>query len=191
MLVLVDSMATVTAKLVGGRRMQQHFKRVLSQLADGKELRVGFLEGAKYEDGTPIAQVAFWQEFGSSRFPARSFFRPMIAKESPSWGPLLARVLPKVGYDVDKAMHRLGGYIASQLTESIVTTPQPPLSEVTLMLRKMKDDDPSLRVTVQTVAEAARRVRAGEKGATGTRAKPLIDTGQMQRATGYELRKKR
>jgi len=184
-------MVTVTAKLVGGRRMEQHFKRVVKQLEEAKELRVGFLEGAKYEDGTPIAQVAFWQEFGSSRFPVRSFFRPMIVKESASWGPLLARVLPKVGYDVDKAMHRLGGYIALQLTESIVTTPQPPLSEVTLMLRKMKDDDSSLVVTVQTVAEAARRVARGEKGATGTRAKPLIDSGQMQRATGYELRRKR
>jgi hypothetical protein len=184
-------MATVTAKLVGGQRMQRHFKKVLAQLDGAKELRIGFLENAKYPDGTPVAQVAFWQEFGSSRFPARSFFRPMIAKESGTWGPLLARVLRKVGYDVEKAMHRLGGYIASQLTESIVTTPQPPLSEVTLMLRKMKDNDPQLVVTVQTVAEAAARVARGEKGATGTRAKPLIDSGWMQRNTGYELRRKR
>lgn len=188
---VASAMATVKATLVGGRRMQAHFKRVQAQVANSKELAVGFLEGAKYPDGTPVAQVAFWQEFGSSRFVARSFFRPMIAKESAGWGPLLARVLPKVGYDVDKAMHRLGGFIASQLTESIVTTPQPPLSEVTLMLRKMKDNDASLVVTVQTVAEAARRVRAGEQGATGTRAKPLIDTGWMQRATGYELRKRK
>ena len=181
------TVAVITAQLHGGKQIERKLAAAMRKLGNGKQLRVGFLEGAKYPDGTSVAQVAFWQEFGSSRAPARSFFRPMIAKESGGWGQMLARVLPKVGYDIEKAMHRLGGFIASQLTESIVTTPQPPLSEVTLMLRKMKDDDSSLIVTGATVREAARRVRAGEIGATGTRAKPLIDTGVMQRATGYEL----
>lgn len=176
------------ASLKGGQRMTSALQRMAKQFGKDAGLRVGFLEGAKYEDGTPIAQVAFWQEFGNTRIPPRPFFRPMIEREKDGWGPLLARVLPRVDYDIEAAMHILGGQIAGQLTESIVVTQQRPLSDVTLMLRKMRDDSGGkLRVTARTVAEAARRVAAGEVGATGTRAKPLIDTGQMQRATGYEV----
>ena len=180
-------MTQINAKLIGGREIERKLNAAVRKIGNGKLLKVGFLEGAKYPDGTSVAQVAFWQEFGSSRAPARAFFRPMIAKESGGWGQMLARVLPKVDYDIEKAMHRMGGFIASQLTESIVITPQPPLSAITLMLRKMKDDDSTLVVTGATIAEAVRRVRAGMPGATGTRAKPLIDTGVMQRATGYEI----
>ena len=164
-------------------------KRALNDLAKrvgrGGVVSVGFLEDATYPEGTPVAQVAFWQEFGSTRFPARSFFRPMIADKKAGWAIAMARISKANGMDTKQTLELMGTGIKDQLTSSIVNTPQPPLSEITLMLRKMKDDDPTLVVSGRTVAEAAQRVARGERGATGTRAKPLIDTGLMQRAPDY------
>ena len=164
-------------------------KRALEALAKkvgaGGIVSVGFLENATYPEGTPVAQVAFWQEFGTTRFQARPFFRPMIAAKSPGWGAAMAKVFKSTNKDTRQTLELMGTGIKDQLTSSIVNTPQPPLSEITLMLRKMKDDDPQLVVTGRTVAEAAARVARGERGASGTRAKPLIDTGLLQRVPDY------
>ena len=56
----------------------------------GGEVAVGFMEGATYPDGTPVAAVAFWNEFGKEGQPPRPFFRQMIAAESPGWPKKMA-----------------------------------------------------------------------------------------------------
>ncbi len=134
-----------------------------------------------------MAFGAFVQEYGAGGTPARPFFRPMVAEKSPAWGNEFARILRAVQFDMVKGLELLGQRIRGQLVASLRDRPQLPLSPVTLMLRKMKDDDPTLRVTGRTVVEAIRRVAAGLPGATGTRAKPLNDTGRLQRAADYEV----
>lgn len=37
-------------------------------------VRVGVLESATYPDGTPVAMVAFWNEYGTKTSPVRAFF---------------------------------------------------------------------------------------------------------------------
>ena len=41
----------------------------------GGEVAVGFMEGATYPDGTPVAAVAFWNEYGGPGRQPRPFFR--------------------------------------------------------------------------------------------------------------------
>jgi hypothetical protein len=42
-------------------------------LSSGDDLKVGFLEGAKYPDGTPVALVAATNEFGGTvKIPAHT-----------------------------------------------------------------------------------------------------------------------
>ena len=52
----------------------------------GGEVSVGFMEGATYPEGTPVAAVAFWNEYGvpSHNQPPRPFFRQMIAADRKS-----------------------------------------------------------------------------------------------------------
>lgn len=45
--------------------------------------------------GPPVAQVAFWDEFGTNTSKPRPFFRGMIAEQSPTWGGKLAKVAKK------------------------------------------------------------------------------------------------
>lgn len=48
-------------------------------------LEVGFLQEAKYDDGIPVAQVAYQNEFGTHKIPPRPFFRTAIKKNSNKW----------------------------------------------------------------------------------------------------------
>src|SRR5690348_14910432 len=89
---------------VGGNRLKAHLAGLAEKLGDGKVLRVGFLEGETYPDGTNVAQVAFWNEYGTVKSPPRPFFRQMIAAKSPGWGAALAKNLTATDYNTELAL---------------------------------------------------------------------------------------
>src|SRR5690348_3551284 len=58
--------------LSGGDKLQAHLDRILERVKSAQAVRVGFLEGATYPDGTPLAKIAAVQEFGGTiEMPAR------------------------------------------------------------------------------------------------------------------------
>ncbi len=176
------------ATISGGKKLEDALAEIAKRLDRKATLRVGFLENATYPDGTPVAMVAAIQNFGAPArgIPPRPFFSRMIAEKSPRWADQLAGLLEANDWNVEAALEQMGAGIAGQLQESIVATNAPPLSQITLMLRKMKKADPDLQVTGATVGEAARRVAAGESTA-GVSTKPLIESGDLLRAVDYEV----
>lgn len=119
------------ATLSGGDKLA----RKLAEIAKGMEsgsLSVGFMAGATYPDGTPVAQVAFWNEFGTSRIPARPFFRSMISKESDGWPEILGKAAKNGGYDSRGALSVVGEAISDQLTSSIIGWTDPPNAPYTI-----------------------------------------------------------
>lgn len=50
----------------GGDKLQAYLDRILARVSSAQAVTVGFLEGATYPDGTPVAMVAAVQEFGGS-----------------------------------------------------------------------------------------------------------------------------
>ena len=71
----------------------------------------------------PVATVAYWNNFGTSRAPARPFFSNMIAEDSPTWGRRLARVARATNYDTRLTLARMGEGIQQQLVRRIVEWP--------------------------------------------------------------------
>lgn len=71
----------------------------------------------------PVATVAFWQNFGTSRAPARPFFSDMIAEDSPTWGRKLAKIHKAANYDSKLTLERMGEYIQGRLVKKIVDWP--------------------------------------------------------------------
>lgn len=172
----------------------ENVNRVLTDIAKrmgGGSVRVGFLEGATYPDGTPVAAVMFWNEFGhEGPFPAppRSFFRTMIAKESPSWPKKMAALAKATNYDGMTVLKLMGEDIAGALKQSMINTNSPPLSETTLILRSKFWSNPGdIRIT--DVLAAQKAAATGTEGATGTQAKPLVWTGHALASVGYEVRR--
>lgn len=50
----------------GGLKLEAALKRIAKRVSKATNVKVGFLEGGTYEDGTPIAYVALINEFGAT-----------------------------------------------------------------------------------------------------------------------------
>ncbi|MGF6444389.1 hypothetical protein [Paraburkholderia youngii] len=146
----------------GGRALEAHLRQALDKLQT-KTLRLGFLEGATYPDGTPVAQIAALNEFGRNVTAEegdyfvlpRPFFRNMISQNKASWAPALGKLLKSTGYDVDKALAAMSLGMEDQLQDSIRQLTSPPLAPSTI----------------------------ASKGFD----KPLIDTSHMINSTGSDV----
>jgi len=116
-----------TEYLSGSDDIMKSLKDIARKMAAGA-VEVGFMEGATYPDGTPVAAVAFWNEFGvpSNNTPTRPFFRNMIKKESPTWPGKMAKLADATDFDGKKVLKLMGEDIQGALVESIVefTTPR-------------------------------------------------------------------
>jgi hypothetical protein len=172
--------------LSGGDRMTRILNEISEKIKD-KYVDVGFMEGATYPNGTPVAMVAYWNEFGKTKQPPRPFFRKMITENQKKWPNQIANLLRVTNYDGNKVLGLMGEEISADLIESIRNLNEPALSPITLMLRKMFWSNP-YDITGKDVGDAARRVGMGEKGATGSQAKPLEWTGTMVRAVTYKIK---
>ena len=60
-------------KIIGGKKLQSTLRSLKSTKA--RALSVGFYPNHRYDDGMPVAQVAFWNEYGTIKIPERPFFR--------------------------------------------------------------------------------------------------------------------
>lgn len=146
-------MATVT----GGEKAAAAIADLIKRLGSKRSLRVGFLENAKYPDGTPVAMVAAIQDFGAPGvgIPPRPFFRNMVRDKSPEWPKAVENLLKANNYDVEKTLRLTGEAIKGQLQQSIIDTNAPPLKPATVK-------------------------RKGHS-------KPLVDTAQMLNSVDYEV----
>jgi hypothetical protein len=118
----------------GGDQVARKLNELLSKVGKGGTVKVGFLEGATYPDGTSVPLVAAMDEFGSpSRGqPPRPAIRNMLAADSPGWGATAAKLLVANDYDVEKTLGQMGEGIAGQLRKSIIDIREPPLKPSTI-----------------------------------------------------------
>lgn len=133
---------------------------IASNLSD-KQLKVGFIDGATYPDGTPVAMVAATNEYGNpaNNQPPRPFFRNAIAEHESEWLDAISRGLQK-GVPLDDVLAVVGEKAVGDVVQSIATIMDPPLSPATIASRK-------------------------SKGNAST--KPLVDTKVMIRDVHYEV----
>lgn len=175
-------------------------KKALAEL-DSKEIRVGFFDTAKYPDGTPIAYVAAIQEFGYKSIPPRPFMRPAENKNKAKWAKQIAegvRAALDGKVTIEHALEQVALGAAGDVKKAIKAVNSPPLSILTLLLRKHRKNPDGEKVGGKLVGK-----KAGEIGFMGPRpksdksmsisgvsTKPLVDTGMMiQAVTGAVISK--
>lgn len=159
------------ATISGGKKFEAAMHVLAAKLGQPRTLRVGFLSGSTYPDGTSVALVAAIQNFGapSRGIPPRPFFSNMVSKRSPSWPQGIATQLKATGNDVDATLNITGDVIRSQLQLEIRETNSPPLAESTLR-RRGYTGGPYNSKDPKTFG-----------------AKPLIDTGHMLNSIDKEI----
>lgn len=146
-------MATVR----GGAKAQAKIADFIHKIEAAKTVKIGFLEGATYPEGTSVPMVAAVNEFGapSRGQPPRPFFRRMIAAKQGEWPSAIANLFKANDYDARLTLNQAGEAIAGQLRQSIVDLVDPPLAPSTI---KRKGFD-----------------------------KPLIDTSVMIKSIAYQV----
>jgi hypothetical protein len=169
-----------TIEVSGGAKLEAKLAE-LGKLGSAG-LKVGFLSGATYPDGTSVAMVAALNNFGApgAGIPPRPFFSNMVAEKSPGWGEKLTRLLRHTNYDIKAALALMGEAIAGQLRQSIVDTNSPANSMATNLLKyRFPMGDYGFGAVLQAWQDAA----AGQTAPAG---KPLVWTGQMLASVGSE-----
>ena len=92
----------------------------------------------KYQSGgAPVAAVAFLQEFGSKKIPARPFMRPTITKQSKHWGVIVSHLI-KPDAQAEDVVELIGLRMQGDIREAIVEVTSPALSEFTLEQRQAR-----------------------------------------------------
>lgn len=144
--------------------IENFLNNVASQL-ESKQVKVGFIGGVIHDHSNEtIAQIAAWNEYGQpeNNQPPRPFFRNAINDHEKEWNNALAKMI-RSGMAVGRALDILGSQIQGDVRISISQLMDPPLSPVTLKIRR------------------TRKTRRTES------TKPLVDSGEMFDGVNYEV----
>lgn len=121
----------MASRVRGGQRL----KRFINQAKAAKTVKgveIGFFETAKYPDGTPVASVAAWNEFGTERngkehVPERPFFRKAIKAAETELKPILRANLDPKTMAVERPLAgKLGSAFQKLIQQSITILRDPP-----------------------------------------------------------------
>ncbi|WP_149330432.1 hypothetical protein [Citrobacter braakii] len=120
--------------------IEDFLNNVASQL-ESKQMKVGFIDGATYPDGTPVSMVAATNEYGrpENNQPPRPFFRNAISEHENEWSDTVARGMAS-GLPVDQVLEVVGAQIQGDVQESISNLIDPPLSPTTLHIRRTRKE---------------------------------------------------
>lgn len=177
-------MGKPVASVSGGEGLAAKLRDLRGKIGKAHEVRVGFLEGATYPNGTPVATVAALNNFGApaAGIPPRPFFSNMVRDQSPEWGDRFAAVLAQADYDAQTALELMGEGIAGQLREAVIDLVGPPNSPVTNLLKQRFPTGDG--VTFSDVMQARADVAAGITAPAG---KPLVWSGHLLNSVDKEV----
>lgn len=163
-------------EVTGGKKLKLALLAMEKKLSRPGVLRVGFQDGATYPPSTnakflkavgskakpkenpilSIAQVAWWNEFGTKTAPSRPFFRTTIAKRSKEWSKVLQAALKSTDYDGIAALNILGEAMVDDVTNSIAQWSDPPNAPLTIKIKGF--DKPLLGTTKQMQRHVTKKV---------------------------------
>lgn len=139
--------------LKGGQKTAIFLSK-LTQAPRSATLSAGIFPEAHYPNGTPVAQSASAQEYGTRTIPARPFMRPTFAEHQTDWATKTQKLLRNAPHASQAVLNQLAPAIISALHTKIDTITTPALAPT-------------------TIKQKARYHRPRPQ-------KPLIDTGLMR-----------
>lgn len=106
--------------------------KLKNTIKDVKKVKIeaGFIDGAKYPDGTPVATVAMQNNLGTANIPARPFFTIAINKNKKKWIKLLKNgIIQGKGL---KAAKLVGEQMRVDIVKTITDLDTPPNAPYTI-----------------------------------------------------------
>ncbi len=147
-------------------------KKLEKRLNAKLQLEVGFFSTAKYSTGEYVAQVAYWNEYGTTLSPPRPFFRNAIKDKSKEWLELYKDTQFQTR-DMYKTLGIVGTVIKDDIATSITDLTSPPNSPITINGGWIRHSN-------------GKAFKVKGKGSSN----PLINTGLMRDSVSYEITEK-
>lgn len=118
--------------LKGGERIQAKLMEIAEKFQGS--VKVGFMEGATYPDGTPVAAVAAWNEYGApeAKVPSRPFIRNMISEKDDEWAKRLEGAAKYYNYDGEQVLNVMGLTIKEDMQQAIIDFKDPRNADSTI-----------------------------------------------------------
>lgn len=91
-------------------------------------VRIGVLQNQRYPNGTNVKDVALYQEFGTSRIPARPFLRPAYNNNIDRWKEYIYSGLRR-GEALEQLLNAVGSMGAGEVKREIKAITAPPLKK--------------------------------------------------------------
>lgn len=142
----------------GGEKAVAALQKMAQRVSAARSVRVGFLEGSTYPDGTSIPMVAAIHNFGApaAGIPPRPFLSNVVARGKKQWPKQVASLLKNNDYDASATLTTMGEGIKGQIQTEITKGSFTPLKPATVKRKGF--------------------------------AKPLIDTSTMLNSVAYEVK---
>lgn len=180
-------MKTTRTSSDASKRMNEALKTIATA-----EVRVGWFESAKYatKAQTPAAYVAMINEFGAH---ARPFMRPTQDKQKAAWATLMGQLGKRIvtgQMSAEQAMQAMGELVKADIYKTMSEITEPPLSIITLMIRKMRKENQAVEINATIVGQLAayvHEVGEGNVDVSGVSTKPLNDTGYLMDSIAYTV----
>lgn len=100
-----------------------------------KKLEVGFFDTARYPNGTYVAQVARYQEYGTIHIPIRPFFRTAITNNMHKWIEFYKKDISITNNNAF-TLNRVGELARRDIIKSIDNMNTPPNKRSTIKNKK-------------------------------------------------------
>lgn len=118
-------------------------------LRDINEIKKSYMDigvnedAGNYADGTSVAEVAFWNEYGTVKIPERSFLRAAVDEKKDELDTFQNEVLEDVvnqKYGVIQGLRRFAFRVTTEIKNKITTLKEPPNAASTI--KKKGFDNP-------------------------------------------------
>ncbi len=166
-------MATVNVEFVKFKGQDKLNKKLKELSVIRASLKIGFFQNSTYPDGTPVAAVAYINEYGANNHPARPFMQKTATANMNKWVDGIAKNIKGAGkfnLNTVKTAYKMAGIVAvGDVKKTIKSWPPGGNSK-------------------QTVARKAKRAQAGKGTSAINPETVLIDTGKMISSVAYEVR---
>jgi hypothetical protein len=98
-------------------------------------VRAGWFNDVMYSDGTPVAYVARWNEYGTYNAPARPFMRPMLHQHANAIRHNLKVQYQKAltnNTSTRQVLELVGWDVRNKIQDQILATNSPPNAKITI-----------------------------------------------------------
>lgn len=137
-------------------------------------LKVGFPKAVQYDNGATVPEVAYWNEYGTTKekgpIPARPFLRPAIYSNIRTYRVMMKMLMKAfLAGKITMQQHWgiLGQMVVKNIRDQIDNTRTPPNA---------------LSTTIKKVSKTKGKHKIGP-----LYSHPLIDTGKMRQAVSYAI----